>query len=373
MGTVVSLDEAKDIRARAKQAGQRFVFTNGCFDVLHRGHVEYLAQARALGQLLVVGLNSDRSVRALKGPGRPVSRQADRAYVLSALTCVDQVLIFDALTPAHIIETLVPDILVKGGDWPVEQIVGREVVEANGGRVVSLDSSVPDYSSSRLMERISAGEWLNVQEGQRSEDGAEAGQADEYELVIKSLRDSALVKQQLAQRLGTAILQAATLVARALDEGHKILLCGNGGSAADAQHIAAELVGRFQLERDGLPAIALTTDSSILTAVGNDYGFEHIFARQLKALARPGDVLIAISTSGNSDNIVRAVAVAAQLGVTTIGLLGKDGGKLAGMVNLALVAPSFTTSRIQEAHITIGHIVCELVDRKVGKTISDNS
>ena len=355
MGTLISLEEAVGIRRQAKRAGRSVVFTNGCFDLLHRGHVEYLEQAKTYGQLLVVGLNSDRSVRALKGPGRPVSNEADRAVVLSALACVDQVLIFDEPTPARVIERLVPDVLAKGGDWPVERIVGREVVEAAGGRVVSIPSSVPEYSSTRLMEHL------------RTVPTAEArGPAERsagIRLVVERLRESALTKHALAQTLAADIAAAAQSVVDALRRGNKILLCGNGGSAADAQHIAAELVGRFEVEREGLPAIALTTDSSTLTSIANDCGFAMLFARQVAALATAGDILLAISTSGNSANVVRAVEVAKSRGLTTIGLLGKGGGRLAELVDQALIVPASNTARIQEAHITIGHIVCEWVDR----------
>ncbi len=351
MGTLISLEEAVGIRRQAKRAGRSVVFTNGCFDLLHRGHVEYLEQAKTYGQLLLVGLNSDRSVRALKGPGRPVSNEADRAAVLSALACVDHVLIFDEPTPARVIERLVPDVLAKGGDWSVERIVGREVVEAAGGRVVSISSSVPEYSSTRLMEHARAEAW------------GPAEQSAGIRLVVERLRDSALTKHTLAQTLAADIAAAAQSVADALRRGNKILLCGNGGSAADAQHIAAELVGRFEVEREGLPAVALTTDSSALTSIANDCGFAMLFARQVVALATAGDVLLAISTSGNSANVVCAVEAAKSRGLTTIGLLGKGGGRLAELVDQALVVPASNTARIQEAHITIGHIVCEWVDR----------
>lgn len=148
----------------------------------------------------------------------------------------------------------------------------------------------------------------------------------------------------------------------ALGAGGKILICGNGGSAADAQHIAAELVGRFGHTRRGLPAIALTTDSSALTSIGNDFGFEAVFARQVEALARPGDVLIGISTSGNSRNVIAAVQVARAQGVTTLGLLGGNGGALKDMLDHTLIAPAPDTPRIQECHILVGHIWCAMID-----------
>jgi len=145
-----------------------------------------------------------------------------------------------------------------------------------------------------------------------------------------------------------------------------LLLCGNGGSAADAQHIAAELVGRFLRERQGYPALALTVNTSILTAVANDYGYDAVFARQVEALARPGDVLLVISTSGNSGNCVRAVEAARRAGAAVHAFLGGDGGRLLGLVDGAFVAPSFATPRVQELHIAMGHLLCRLLEEDPG-------
>ena len=141
-----------------------------------------------------------------------------------------------------------------------------------------------------------------------------------------------------------------------------MFFCGNGGSAADAQHIAAELSGRFFKERRGLPGIALTTDTSAITSIANDYGYEHVFSRQVEALSRPGDLFIGISTSGNSEGILNALKVAKQIGCATLGLSGRDGGKMNDLCDLNIVIPSDVTARIQEMHITIGHILCKSVD-----------
>jgi D-sedoheptulose 7-phosphate isomerase len=149
---------------------------------------------------------------------------------------------------------------------------------------------------------------------------------------------------------------------KCIANGGKILLCGNGGSAADSQHIAAEIVGRFKKERKGMPAIALTTDTSILTSVGNDYGYDYIFARQVEALCRPEDLVIGITTSGNSANVVRAMEAAKEIGATTVGLTGGTGGKLLNLCDFNLVVPSSVTARIQEAHIFIGHCLCEILE-----------
>ena len=155
------------------------------------------------------------------------------------------------------------------------------------------------------------------------------------------------------------LIETAELVANTFEADRKVFVCGNGGSASDAQHFAAELTGRYQMDRPGYPAIALTTDSSALTSIGNDYGFEEIFARQLQALSQPGDLLIGISTSGNSKNVIRAVEYAQENEVHTIGLLGRDGGKLSGLVGTALTINNNSTARIQEAHILMLHIICE--------------
>ena len=179
--------------------------------------------------------------------------------------------------------------------------------------------------------------------------------------IEKSLLDSAKCIED-AVALSEIIEYAIREIINCLENGKKILIFGNGGSAADAQHIAAELVGRFKKERKAMPALALTVDSSSLTALGNDYGFDTIFERQVEALANKNDAVIGISTSGNSENIIRAVNKANSIGAFTIGLLGNDGGKLKDAVNLPIIIPSNDTARIQEVHITIGHIICEIIE-----------
>jgi len=164
--------------------------------------------------------------------------------------------------------------------------------------------------------------------------------------------------QQMIFVLGSSI-------ANALENGGTLFWCGNGGSAADSQHLAAELVGRFNKDRKALSSIALTTDTSVLTCVANDYSYEDVFSRQLEALARSGDVLVVISTSGQSENVIRAIKTAKEIGLTTIALLGKDGGKAKSLVEHALVVPSDSTARIQEVHILIGHILCDLIEQEL--------
>lgn len=185
-----------------------------------------------------------------------------------------------------------------------------------------------------------------------------------HSFIEKAITGHRNALQQVQDNLQDAILEACDRVAETIKNGGKILLAGNGGSAADAQHIAAEFTGRFVRERQPLAAISLTTDTSALTAIANDYGYEQVFSRQLRALARPGDLFIAISTSGNSPGILAAVEAAKETSVTTLALTGRDGGPLAKTSDLALVVQHDVTARIQEMHIFIGHLICEYLDQQ---------
>ena len=166
----------------------------------------------------------------------------------------------------------------------------------------------------------------------------------------------------IEEQCAHSILAVGITMVDVLTSGGTIYWCGNGGSAGDAQHLAAELVGRFKADRRALRSVALSTDSSVLTCIANDYSFDSIFSRQLEALGRPGDLLVGISTSGNSSNVLRAFECANELGLHTVGLLGKDGGKAKALVDHSIVIPSSTTARIQEAHILIGHCLCDLIE-----------
>ncbi len=178
---------------------------------------------------------------------------------------------------------------------------------------------------------------------------------------------------EMLPRLESDVERAGALIGEALAAGRKLMLCGNGGSAADSQHIAAELTGRFIHDRRPLAALALTTDTSALTCIANDYSFEDVFARQVGALGARGDCLIGISTSGNSRNVIKAVEVARSIGMHIIGLLGRDGGALRALCDVAIVVPSSTTARIQEAHIMIGHTLCGMVESALGLVGADQA
>jgi D-sedoheptulose 7-phosphate isomerase len=331
------------------------VFTNGCFDILHPGHVDFLARARALGDRLVIGLNSDASIRTIKGPDRPLVPQADREAMLRALRAVDDVVIFDEPTPARLIAELRPDVLVKGGDWPPGQIVGADVMLAHGGRVCSLPL-LGGYSTSALVERIRGGKG-SVAVAPR---GAIGGVGEHV------LAEHVAVMGALGEQCGQTIEQAGRLIVAALRAGRRLFLCGNGGSAADAEHIAAEFLGRFEGERRPYPAIALGGSAASLTALANDYGFEEVFARQVRAMAGSGDVLVAISTSGASPNVLAAVMAARSAGCAVVGLTSERGTRLASLCDVAVMVPAARVARIQEAHGTIGHIWCEMFDAARG-------
>ncbi|SPD73864.1 Phosphoheptose isomerase [uncultured Desulfobacterium sp.] len=182
------------------------------------------------------------------------------------------------------------------------------------------------------------------------------------DIIEKALSESLKIKESFIRKNASLLIRLAEKIATAFTGDRKLMLCGNGGSAADAQHIAAEFVNRFSLERPPLPALALTTDTSIITAIGNDYSFDDVFSKQIKALGNEGDILLAISTSGRSKNVLSATRDARQRGIYVAGLMGRDGGELKGLVDLALVVESDVTARIQESHILAGHIICQLVD-----------
>jgi len=324
------------------------VFTNGCFDILHPGHVDLLERARTLGDKLVVGINSDASVRAIKGADRPFQNQQDRKRVLLGLSSVDEVVIFDELTPERLIHDIKPDVLVKGGDWKTDEIIGADFVLKRGGSVHSLPL-VNGFSSSDIVSRIQSPTYG------RSGTSVHRSGLNEHVDVFNRLLETQV----------ESIDACAKIISETFEQGGKVLLCGNGGSAADAQHIAAEFVGRYEKERRALPAIALTTDTSALTALANDYHFDRIFARQVEALGSSGDCLIAISTSGNSPNVISAIMAARSVGCKIIGLTGSGGKKLASLCDAVVMVPSGRTARIQEAHIAVAHYWCEVLDTQM--------
>ena len=187
------------------------------------------------------------------------------------------------------------------------------------------------------------------------------------EVIQKRFEETDKIKKRFLDENFSRLIAIIKLIADSLENGNKVLLFGNGGSAAEAQHLAAEFVNRFLMERPPLPAIALSTDSSILTSIGNDYSFSEIFSKQIVALGKEGDIAIGISTSGNSANVIKAIEVAKEIGIETIALTGNDGGDLAKVANYSLIVPSNSTPCIQEVHMAVGHILCEMVEAQIFK------
>lgn len=336
---------------------EKIVFTNGCFDIIHPGHIDLLKRAKSLGTKLVVGINSDESVRSIKGAPRPFLNENDRKEILLGLESVDEVRVFSDSTPESLIKEIKPQVLVKGGDWKENEIVGADFVRSNGGEVHSLPLK-NGYSSSSIVEKI---------QGESEEKKSQVNETENVKIIENSLKAHLELFNTILDSEISTIEECAELIFETFENGKKVLICGNGGSAADSQHLAAEFVGRYETERKGLPAIALTTDTSALTALANDYSFERVFARQVESLAVEGDLLIAISTSGSSPNVNSAVMSARELGCKTLGMTGARGKKLASLCDKCVLVPAERTARIQEAHIVIAHIWCEIIDAKLLK------
>ncbi|MBI4501704.1 MAG: adenylyltransferase/cytidyltransferase family protein [Gemmatimonadetes bacterium] len=349
MGAVVSLEEARRIRTDLTAAGRIVVATNGCFDLLHRGHVEYLAQARALGDVLMVGVNSDRSVRTLKGPGRPVVTEIDRASVLAALASVDYAVVFDATHPRPFLEAVQPEVLVKGGDWAVEEILGREQVERAGGRVVSIPSAFPGESSSALVERAIGGRGTGAPEG------------EDRDPARTSLRDASDALRKAALLLPDAIEKTARMIVRALRGGGRVLLCGDEDGALVAQHLARELCVRLCRERSTVVAVPVIAGGDSPAGDRGNASRDDL-ALQVRSVGRIGDVLLALSSSDISFQVLRAVEAAREMGLSTAGLTGRSAGRLAPLLQVVIAAPGSSRQQVQEVHLVVGHVLCALVE-----------
>lgn len=350
--TVQSQADIADIRRTL--LGRTLVLTNGCYDILHPGHISTFEFAKRQGDYLLVAVNTDESVRKLKGPNRPIVPEDQRAAVISALRSVDAVCLFSDIMA--LVRLVRPDIHVKGGDYVASRLPEADLVAEYGGRVV-IAPLVPDNSSSSLIQRA-RGDHLTVPAEQ---DPVCRTVCESRELLSAASRDTVL---------RAAICASGKALVQCLKAGNKVLACGNGGSAATAHHFVAELVGRFERERQGLPAVALGSNVATLSAIGNDYGFERTFEREVHASGVPADVLVAISTSGRSANVRRALSAAREIGLLTIGLTGSaaEAGarEFAGLCTHTCNVPSPRTARIQEMHMLIQHVWCGMIDDAFG-------
>jgi D-glycero-beta-D-manno-heptose 1-phosphate adenylyltransferase len=327
------------------------VFTNGCFDLLHPGHVHLLERARSMGDRLVVGLNSDRSVRELKGTGRPILPVDARQRLVESLRCVDEVIVFDEPTPESLIGQLMPEVLVKGSDWDEREIVGADLVATAGGRVVRIDL-LDGWSTSDLIARV-CGESLERIDADPLAGGPhDAAVAAHIELVGQTVR-----------QCGDAIAAAGELLIDAARRGAAVLACGNGGSAADAQHLAAELVGGSGGKHRRVAGQAAVADGAILTALANDRGYERVFADQVECLSGKGDVVIGISAGGSSTNVLAALAAGRDRGCRTIALTAA-GTPIARAGDVSVAVPARDVARVQEAHHLVIHLWCDQLARE---------
>lgn len=314
------------------------VFTNGCFDILHPGHVDLLGRAKELGTKLIVGINSDRSVRSIKGAERPFLNEDERKVLLLGLKSVDEVFIFNELTPESLIKKIKPDVLVKGGDWKPEEIIGADFVLKNGGKVYSLPLK-GNFSSSSIVEKIKS-THSNKNKSEQPENSFTGHSLKEHIKVFEGILDSQT----------NAVEDCGRLIEETLRHGKKLLICGDG--AAYVQLMASEFAERYETE---------------LTALSNGFGGENSF-RQAKATVSDGDCLIAMSPSGHSPSVIAKVMSARRKNCKVVGLTGAKGKKLASLCDACVLIPSENPARIQEAFIAVAHIWRAAVDKNLRKS-----
>ena len=317
---------------------ERVVFTNGCFDLIHPGHVKLLRKARALGTKLIVGLNSDRSVRAIKGSPRPFMNQKARAAVLSELRSVDEVRIFDENTPERLIREIKPDVLVKGGDWSIKQIVGADFVLKNGGEVFSIPFE-GDFSTTKIIEKIKSPRKKNSQ--------PEPAFKNQNSLIENSLSARIeILTGLLSQGIGE-IARCEEMILEALTEGKKILVC---------------------IDENGVDSYPLDEAVNLyLSGVEASKTSGIDICQRLESFARSGDLFIAAVVDKGSTEIMGAVMKARQIGCRTVGLTGAEGKKLAALCDAVVFVPDTQPCRIQEAHQTIFHIWGEAIKAEIKK------
>ncbi len=342
--------------ANLRSQGERIITTNGCFDLLHSGHIQFLEMARSLGDLLVVGLNSDSSVRLIKGADRPLLPQNERAALLGGLRAVDCVIIFDEPLPFNFLEFVQPSVHCKAGDYSAEQLPEKSTVERHGG-VIKILPTVPGYSTSSLIQRIIQS-VSNADIGITGINDQKTGRDKAFEQLLAGSN----LLRQTAYRILDPIMQAVEICSNALLRGNKILVCNDGSSAANAEHFTAELVGRIQAGHPALPAISLASNSAILSAPGDGDDFEQVFARQVQAYGQPGDVLLAIAAGDASPNGIRAVQTARKINMRIISLINETPSQLTDLSDLCLAVPSQSTPLIQQAHLAILLILCDQIE-----------
>lgn len=324
------------------------VFTNGCFDILHPGHIDLLQRAKKLGDRLIVAINSDASVSQIKGSGRPIVDQASRKAVLLGLRSVDEVHIFNELTPERIIKQIKPDVLVKGGDWRADEIIGADFVVGNGGKVVSLPL-LSGYSSTRVLERI-----LGKRERDEMLDEHGSG------MIETSISEHIEVFNLLSDGSINAIGNCAEIILETFRSDNRIVICSNDTGSASAHYCASILGEWYNNGTRRLPAIIIKADGSTPSMIGDR---EAALYSQVESFPSSGDCLVVISSNRESDNLIGTVMDARRNNCKIVALVGPEGKKIASLSHAAIMIPSLHIRRIQEAHIAIIHVWSEYFQR----------
>lgn len=354
-GSRHSLDALIQIIRAEQSAGRVVVSTDGCFDVLHPGHARFLEEIVSIGDMVIVVINSDESVRAIQGIDHPVFREVERADMLLALRSVAHVVVYNDLVATSVLLTLRPNIHCKVGATSMEGFPEAIALNAAGidVRILPLRNG---YSTSQIVARMKERRTVSPDStGTHLNDGWQ-------NLTLRRLLDASDTVRQAAYHSHEELVRVAEVLCKVLDSGNRILICGNGGSAAAAQHFSSELVGHFRQPRPPQPAIALASDVSTMTALGNDFGFEYVFSNQIVALGSPGDALVVITTSGKSPNILTALEAARGRGMSTILLTGVGNSPASENADVWLTVPTHDTAHIQEVHLAYIHVLCELID-----------
>ena len=352
---IVSLEQAVEISSKLRKEGRKIVTTNGAFDILHIGHERYLKEAKKLGDVLMVGVNSDRSPHFKSKSGRPVVPGDERAEMLDSLKPVDYVFLFDDETPNRWVELIKPDFHIKASDasYGIEQCVERFAVEKAGGKVVLIPKT-HGKSTTNIIEKV-----LEAYRTPTEQRKFKAGDmTDNLDDIIDVLNRTKKIHSETIKEIANSIVSCYR-------HGGKVILFGNGGSFSDALHFAGELEGAYKNRSRPALAALVPANPSALTALANDFGYDFVFRKFVEANAKPGDVVVGLSTSGNSPNVVKGLQEARRMGAKTVAFTGESGGKMKSEVDILLNVPSASTGYIQIAHSASYHIICDIVESEL--------
>lgn len=341
------ISEFEKIRNDYRAAGQKIVTANGCFDILHNGHLSTLAKAKALGDILIVGVSSDRVVKKVKGAGRPVFPERDRASLLLSLACVDHVVVFDDILPNEFLERIRPDFHCISGEYAQKNLPEKEIVEKNGG-IIEVLPFIPGYSTTDIIQKINH---------HKTDSGTHAPPIPVKDTVTDYLFESSTSVRCLAYQHGETLGRIAGQIADAIESNAKIFLLGDSRSSLDVQQIAAELNRRFSADSKPFPAIALSADRA-------DIVKEDAYARQLESEGKPGDLLIILSANADAKEMLAALEAAGEIGMPTIAFIGNAASPLHGLCGEVLPIDSHKIPIIQQAFTAAFNGIFTFLDRQ---------